>query len=72
MCCAGSGTTGGGAGGRVSITYTDSEYTGTHIAYGGASDYSYGGAGTVYVKAGTKRKLYIDNKNPYTVPVCNR
>lgn len=65
----GSATTGGGGGGRIAITYTTSEYTGVKVAYGGSSPYSYGGAGTVYVRAGAKRKLYIDNKQPYTVPV---
>ena len=40
----GSVVTGGGEGGRMMVSYTDSEYTGTMVAYGGSSDYSYGGA----------------------------
>ncbi|KAH3816422.1 hypothetical protein DPMN_117938 [Dreissena polymorpha] len=67
---AGSATTGGGAGGRISVTYTtSSEFTGSWTTYGGKSTHSYGGAGTVYVVAVTKKFLYVDNKEPYPVPV---
>jgi hypothetical protein len=62
-------STGGGAGGRVAITYTDSEFTGSYVAYGGRSAHSTGGAGTVYVNAGSKSKLYIDNKQASNVDV---
>ena len=61
--------TGGGAGGRISVSYTTSEYTGTMQAYGGSSDYSYGGAGTIYKVEDTKKILVVDNGEPYTVSV---
>ena len=52
------------------VSYTDSEYTGTMVAYGGSSDYSYGGAGTIYtVEDGSKKKIIVDNGEPYTVTV---
>ena len=65
----GSAVTGGGAGGRISVSYTTSEYTGTMVAYGGSSDYSYGGAGTIYKVDGSKKILVVDNGEPYTVSV---
>ncbi|WAR26295.1 hypothetical protein MAR_011999 [Mya arenaria] len=37
-------------------------------AYGGQSSHSTGGAGTVYVGAISKKLLYVDNKEPYSVP----
>ncbi|KAL4226615.1 hypothetical protein ACF0H5_014598 [Mactra antiquata] len=61
----GSDTTGGGAGGRIAITYTSSEYTGSYVTYGGKSTHSTGGAGTVFVNANGKTKLYVDNMEPY-------
>ena len=65
----GSASTGGGAGGRVAITYTDSEFTGSYVAYGGPSAHSPGGAGTVHINANSKSKLYIDNKQATDVDV---
>ena len=62
--------TGGGAGGRISVSFTDSEYTGTMVAYGGSSSYSYGGAGTIYtVEDSSKKIIIVDNGEPYTVTV---
>lgn len=66
----GSSSRGGGAGGRISIMYSVSEFTGSYQAYGGQSKYSTGGAGTIYMLADGKSKLIIDNKTPYNVPVC--
>ncbi|XP_053376792.1 adhesin BmaC autotransporter-like [Mercenaria mercenaria] len=63
----GTSTTGGGAGGRTAISYTDSEFTGSWEAFGGSSSHSTGGAGTVYVNANGKTKLFIDNKEPYSI-----
>ncbi|KAL4230250.1 hypothetical protein ACF0H5_010636 [Mactra antiquata] len=63
----GSSTTGGGAGGRISLTYTNTEYIGSYVTYGGQSIHSTGGAGTVFVNENGKTKLYVDNKEPYTV-----
>ena len=52
------------------VSYTDTEYTGTLVAYGGASDYSYGGAGTIYkVVNNAKKILVVDNGEKYTVKV---
>ena len=52
------------------VSYTDTEYTGTLVAYGGASDYSYGGAGTIYkVVNNAKKILIVDNGEKYTVKV---
>ena len=70
LLIAGTPETGGGAGGRMSIRYsTSSEFTGTWQAYGGRSQHSDGGAGTVYVRTVTKRLLYVDNGRPYIGPV---
>ena len=68
----GSALTGGGAGGRMMVSYTTSEYTGTMVAYGGSSDYSYGGAGTIYtVENNAKKTVIVDNGEPYTVTVSS-
>lgn len=66
----GSTTSGGGGGGRISITYMETEFTGAYVAYGGRSSHSTGGAGTVYVDANGKTKLYVDNKESSNVEVC--
>ena len=72
-CCdvfLGTSKAGGGAGGRMMVRFTDTEYTGTFIAYGGESEMSYGGAGTVYLdQIGYKKTLIVDNREPYDVPV---
>jgi len=65
----GTSSTGGGAGGRVAVYYTSSEYTGEFTAYGGQSSAGYGGAGTVYESSGSKTKLFIDNKEVHSVQV---
>ena len=65
----GSATSGGGAGGRIAVLVSSSEYTGTYVTYGGASAYSYGAAGTVYVEEADKKTLIVDNKEPYSVKV---
>jgi hypothetical protein len=65
----GTSSTGGGAGGRVAVYYTSSEYTGEFTAYGGQSSGDYGGAGTVYVDTGSKTKIIVDNKEAHTVQV---
>ena len=52
------------------VSYINAEYTGTMVAYGGASDYSYGGAGTIYKDINNAKKiLIIDNGDKYTVKV---
>ena len=67
----GSAGTGGGAGGRIFVSFTKTEYTGTYVAYGGSSAYSYGGAGTIYtVENDAKKTIIVDNREPYTVTVC--
>ena len=62
-------TSGGGAGGRVAVYYTTSEWNGQMTAYGGASAAGYGGSGTVYVESATKKMLYVKNKEPFSVSV---
>lgn len=63
------GSTGGGAGGRLAVYYTSSEFTGQFQAYGGPSFTGYGGAGTVYVDTGSKTKLIVDNNEVHYVAV---
>ena len=66
----GSASTGGGAGGRIFVSFTETEYTGSFVAYGGPSTYSYGGAGTIYtVENNAKKTIIVDNGEPYTVTV---
>ena len=56
---------GGGGGGRIASIFTNNTFTGKLEAYGGRSNLSPGGAGTVYLasKDNTFRKLIVDNQN---------
>ena len=61
----GLGFGGGGGGGRIASTFKNNTFTGKIEAYGGRSNLSPGGAGTVYLasKDGAFRKLTVDNQN---------
>jgi hypothetical protein len=61
----GLGYGGGGGGGRIASTFKNNTFTGKLEAYGGRSNLSPGGAGTVYLssKDGAFKKLIVDNKN---------
>jgi hypothetical protein len=61
----GLGYGGGGGGGRIASIFKNNTFTGKLEAYGGRSNLSPGGAGTVYLasKDGGFRKLIIDNRN---------
>jgi hypothetical protein len=55
---------GGGGGGRIAVFWTNASFSGTFLARGGAggTNGSNGGAGTVWLKAGTNAPdLFIDN-----------
>lgn len=61
----GLGYGGGGGGGRIAAVFSNSTYTGNIQAFGGRSNFSSGGSGTVYLenKLSSFRKLIVNNKN---------
>ena len=60
---AGNALGGGGGGGRLAIQYAVNAFSGTMRAYGGSGGSSWGGAGTVYLKANSQPigSVSVDN-----------
>ncbi len=57
---------GSGGGGRIAVYYSSNNYTGTTTAYGGTG-YSFGGAGTIYLKdtGAAYGNVIIDNNDQF-------